>query len=127
MASLRTEILSMRLDGVLSLCVGSTQLNQVTEIEKDLKQYDHGDSFVTTIANFDSRLTLETMTKYFNKNQPIYYELSKKLDYKEIPQHTHLSVTVVVASVAVVANDTFVGEREAEMIALVEVEPLELV
>ena len=41
MTSLRTKILSMRLDGVLSLCVGSTQLNQVTEIEKDLKQYGH--------------------------------------------------------------------------------------
>ena len=36
----------MRLDGVLSLCVGSTQLNQVTEIEKDLKQYGHMVSFV---------------------------------------------------------------------------------
>ena len=39
----------------------------------------------------------------------------------------YLSVTVVVASVAVVADDTFVGEREAEMIALVEMEPLAFV
>ena len=63
MASLRTEILSMRLDGVLSLCVGSTQLNQVTDIEKDLKPYGHKDNFVASaVVYFASRLHTLTRT-----------------------------------------------------------------